>query len=664
MANAMGIKAGSAYVELLLSDSKFVKGLDKAGARLRAFGSGIVGMGRRLSAVTTSVLSVMGAAAGVFNVTGDAIAKSAARTGASAEALSSLAYVAELSGSSFEVLEGSIRKMQKTLVDAAKGSAGATDALQRLGLSIEDLRGLSPDEQFKLIADRLSKVQSPALRTALALKIFGKSGAQLLPMMQDGARGIERLQQQARDLGLVMSTEDAKAAAHLHDTLDILWKVLKRTSVVIGTSLAPVLIDAATWVTNLVVRANDWIKQNRGLIVSVFKIVATVGAAAVALMALGTVISGLGSVFGTIVTIAGGVGTAIAGIGTVLAAILSPIGLVITAVLALGAYLIYATDVGAAALAWLSDRFTELKEFAYDAFGGIADALAAGDIALAAKILWLTLKVAWEKGVGWIQSIWLSFRNFFIRIAYDAFYGALAAWEIIQHGLTVAWIETTAFLSNVWSRFTAGFQQAWGTAINWTSKRMLELMGLFDETLDVDAAKKLVDDDLAQANAQIEARKNQELASREKQRQAERKQETAQHEAEMIRINDDAVAKERALKDDHAKRLKEAEDDLAKAKKELADAVGEAKQKRQDTKVPQRTERPKGLPDDFGGIAPQLEQARQATIGVAGTFNAFEVRGMAAGGVSDRIARASEETARNTKRMLDELEDMEGAEFE
>jgi hypothetical protein len=51
----------------------------------------------------------------------------------------------------------------------------------------------------------------------------------------------------------------------------------------------------------------------------------------------------------------------------------------------------------------------------------------------------------------------------------------------------------TAFLPKVWTSFTAGFQKAWNTAINWTTKRLIELQGLFDSSLDVDVAKQMAD---------------------------------------------------------------------------------------------------------------------------------------------------------------------------
>jgi hypothetical protein len=128
--------------------------------------------------------------------------------------------------------------MQKAIVEAAKGSADAQRNLALLGLSLADLDGLSPDEQFKLIADRLSRIEDPTIRAAMAMEFFGRSGTTLLPMLVNGAAGIDAFAAQARALGLVMSTENAEAAHKFSQALDILWRVIKSGVNAIGAALA------------------------------------------------------------------------------------------------------------------------------------------------------------------------------------------------------------------------------------------------------------------------------------------------------------------------------------------------------------------------------------------------------------------------------------------
>ena len=572
---------------------------------------------------------------------------------------------AELSGTDMGTLEVGLKRMQKTLYQAATGSKQATEALGQLGLTVEDLRGLSPDQQFKLIADKLAAIQSPAVRAALAMQIFGRSGTELLPMMSKGAAGIEAMEEEARKLGLTATDTGVAVGVKLEESLTTLWKVLKKLAAVLGSAIAPLLTDVANWIIDVVVQAIAWVKQNKELILTIFKIAAIVVAAGLALMGLGYAISMLGTVMTGLATIIGVVSAGVGILIDVVAAFLNPVGLVIVAVAALGAYLIYASGMGGKALSWLGERFTDLWGFASEAFGGIADALAAGDIALAAKILWLTLKLAWIKGVQILESVWLNFSNFFIKIAYDAFYGAQAAWEIVQDALCVAWIETTAFLSNAWTSFTSGFEEAWNTAVNWTTKGILELQSLFDDDLDVDSAKKMADDDLAATNNEVERQKNAAIAEREQQRKDERQMADEEHNHQMAQIGQESLDKEKALDDEYDQKMKAAQDEFDAAQKDWKDAIAKAhdEKKMKDAQGPERLEAPPALPDYLEGLGPTIKQAQEKTVGVHGTFNAMEAPGMRAGGVADRLAKATEETAKNTKKLVEQGEE-DDAEFD
>src|SRR5690606_5093228 len=198
-------------------------------------------------------------------------------------------YAADQSGANLETLEAGLRRMQTTVLDAARGSAMAQESLAMLGVTVDQLAGLAPDQQFKLLADRLSRIEDPTLKAALAMKVFGKSGTQLLPLMAGGAKGIEELQQRARELGLTISKDDAQAATLFGDTLDDLWKSIKAGVFAIGSALAPMLTELIAKATKFVVAVVNWIKQNKALVVTVFKIAAAVVAAGIALIVLGSI---------------------------------------------------------------------------------------------------------------------------------------------------------------------------------------------------------------------------------------------------------------------------------------------------------------------------------------------------------------------------------------
>ncbi|GIX04629.1 MAG: hypothetical protein KatS3mg114_0498 [Planctomycetaceae bacterium] len=640
-------------MELFADDTKLVRGLKAAETRLKAFGAGVQAIGTRLFGLGSAAVAPLLATTNVFASMGDQLAKMSLRTGISVESLSELGYAADQSGASIEMLEGGVRKMQKFLLDAAEGSTTAEQTLSRLGLSLSDLGSRSPEQQFELIADRLSQIQDPAIRAATAMEVFGKTGTSLLPLMQDGAKGIADLRQQARDLGLVISTEDAQAAEVFGDRLSDLWKVIKSGVFAIGAALAPLLQDLAIRATRIAKVTADWVRENKALIVTVFKIAAGVAAGGAALIVLGTLISGVGAAFGVAASVITGVGTVLGVIGTVIGALLSPIGLVTAAVVGLGAYLLYVSGTGSQALEWLADTFQSLKQDALAAWQGIGDALAAGDLALAAKILWLTLKMEWQKGIAFLQQHWIAFKEFFLSLASDAFYGAVSFLIDAWAGLQVAWVETTTFLADAWTVFTSSLTKGWNTAQNFISKGVLRLMKLFDSELDVEAASRILDEDFQRQNTETDRRAQRLIGDRDRQRQAQRTQIETERQGAQGEISRQAEAERLTRQQQNAAELEATGDALAKAREEWEAALAEAAQKRSEVEAnaPERTRRAQ---DELAGMDDLLSQVAEERVSTKGTFNAAAVRGFGGGSVADRTAKATEETAKNTKRLLEQ----------
>jgi hypothetical protein len=653
MASAQAVRAGAAYVELYVRDNRLVKGLAAAAQKLKAFGASLMGIGTQMAGLGVALLTPFLGAAKVFADMGSDLVDMSQRTGVTVEALSELGFAAEQSGADMETLEGGLRRMQKLIVEAAGGSAEARQALQRLGLTVADLKALSPDEQFKLIADKLSAIENPTLRAALAMDIFGKSGTRLLPLLSGGAKGIEELQEQARELGLTISTEDAQAAEAFGDAIDTLWKVLKKAVFTIGSALAPSLKDLAEWITRTVKNISDWIGQNKDLVVTIFQIAAAVLAGGLALIALGAAFSAIGAAIGGVVTIISGIGTAIGVIGSVIGALLSPIGLVIAGLTALAAFFLLATDTGSQALEWLGEQFNALKDTALAAWQGIADALAAGDIALAAKIVWLTLKMEWQKGVLWLEEKWLEFKNFFVDTFFRAVFTISRFMNDAWSGLQVAWVETTTFLSNAWTGFISFLQKGWNRFSGFFQKVWARVKSVFSDT-DADAEIARINEEIAREDQAINARRDAVLQGREQERQRRRNEierERAGVEQELNRMQEE----ERAARQAAAQaQLQESEDALAEARREWEAALAEAARKRQEAeaaRAPERLRRP-----DFPELEEVADTARQK-VDIQGTFNPLAVRGLGGESLAERTARATEQVAANTKKLLEKARD-------
>jgi hypothetical protein len=225
---ASAVRAGKAFVEVFTKDST-KGGLDGIKSKMKAFGAGVAKIGGvAIAAATAATVKAIR--------TGGMIDDLSQRYGIHTDAIQSLSYAAELSGTSLETMVAGIRNMQKGL-----GNGAISDELSKLGLSMSQLAGYSPEQQFARIATALGGVTDQNKKLALTMAIFGKSGADLLPLLKAGAGGVEALASEFEALGVKMSAEAVADAAKLGDELDKLGARFDAVIVRIGTKLIPTL---------------------------------------------------------------------------------------------------------------------------------------------------------------------------------------------------------------------------------------------------------------------------------------------------------------------------------------------------------------------------------------------------------------------------------------
>lgn len=428
--------------------------------------------------------------------------------------------------------------------------------------------------------------------------------------------------------------------------------------VAIGEALSGPVRKVADLIVKWAANIRELIGRHKDFVIGAAKVIAVIGLLGAALVALGTAGAVMAIVFGRIASIVSGVITVFGALGTAIAAICTPVGLAITAVVALGGYILYATGAGGKAVKWLSGRFKALKDDFAAAWQGIGDALMAGDIGLAAKILWLTLKMEWQKGVNYLEGKWIAFKRWFLEIATDAFYGLLELTAIVWASLKAAWVETVAFMGKAWARFTHGVCLGWNTTQGWLAKRWIDLMGLFDSTMDVGEVKKSIDEDTALQNAEADRAERQELSAIEGKREAERERIANERDDRLTSLDRAERETNRTRNVAYDRELADNEAALAKTREEWLAAIAEARAKRAKGEEPEapKVEDYKAKLSDVGDA---IQSAWQDFSGdVVGTFSAEAANRMGLGGTAaERTARATEETARNTKdisRALDE----------
>jgi hypothetical protein len=479
MAGASGIKAGRAYVEIGTDESQLQKGLNAAGSKLKGFGAGIAAIGGVTAGLEGVIKGSFFGAAKVFADTGSELNDMSARTGVSVEALSALSHAAGMTGSDMATVEGAIRKMQKTLVKGSQENLAAESTFAALGLSVRELSKLSPEDQFSAIAGAINNIQDPTAKAAAAMEIFGKSGTALLPMISD----LDNLTGQAKEFGLALSGDEAEKADAMGDAIDLLTATMGRVVTAVGSALAPVLTELAGFLASATKQVIDFVKANQPMIVMAFKLTTGLFALGSAFVAVGTMVYGLGATLGFVAT---GIGV----VGSVLAFLVSPIGLVIAGLTALAAWFFTSTDAGTSALATLGKGFMDLKATALQAFGGISDALSAGDFQLAAQILWAGLNVEWVKGIAFLKGIWSEWSGWAVGIWADLNSQIASLMISGWAGVQAAWVIGTGAISNLWfgvlDTIEAGWIMLWGSVKNIFAKALGGLTkGLIDLVAEV-----------------------------------------------------------------------------------------------------------------------------------------------------------------------------------
>lgn len=237
----------------------FTNSLKNVGSALGGVGSA-VGQSRDRLLGLGATLGITSAAVGLFvNGYADAtglIGDTAERTGISRERFQELGFAAKLTGSSTEALAGALQKMNINVGAATKGSKELQDMFAGLGIKLKNTDGSlkSTDQQFDMFVDRISKIKNPALQAQAAVKIFGKSATELLPLIRSGGTGIREMADEARRLGIVLSDDAVRDGEAFGDILDTLKAAVGGVGNIIGTALVPELSKMSTWLTETIVK--------------------------------------------------------------------------------------------------------------------------------------------------------------------------------------------------------------------------------------------------------------------------------------------------------------------------------------------------------------------------------------------------------------------------
>jgi len=166
------------------------------------------------SSLTTMGVSALKDFALEALATGGKVADLAAKTGLTTTEVQTFSYAAEQAGASMETVTGAVTQLNNRL---SEGGDSTTAALKDVGLTLGNLAAMEPGAAFNTVAEAIAKIPDPMKQTQVAMDLFGKSGAELLPAIKGGFTDTAA---EASRLGLVIHEDSIKALDDMGDAWD------------------------------------------------------------------------------------------------------------------------------------------------------------------------------------------------------------------------------------------------------------------------------------------------------------------------------------------------------------------------------------------------------------------------------------------------------------
>ncbi|MCF8504788.1 MAG: hypothetical protein K9G59_07725 [Caulobacter sp.] len=304
---------------------------------------------------------------------GDAAYNSAQKVGLTVQSYQRLAAAAKIANLESGEFNVGLRTLASNAVSAAEGSKEDAKAFAALGIKLKGANGkvLETDQLLAAIADRFATMPDGPLKTATAMRLLGRSGTEMIPLLNMGGAAIRKAGDEAERLGVVLSDDAAKAGDDFNDNLDRMKYSVLGLKIGIGAALLPTLNRAVVAIT-------EWIAAHRVDVIS--KVSAVVSQLSVSLakvdwiafadgignaLVLGTKlfvwIGGLeGIITGGGIAAIAGLTNGIFGLAVALGVATGPVGWIILAVGALAAGAFFLWRNWSKVSKWFGDMWTGL----------------------------------------------------------------------------------------------------------------------------------------------------------------------------------------------------------------------------------------------------------------------------------------------------------------
>ncbi len=242
-----------AKIKITADTSQATRDIDRLDKSLKNLKS-VSGDAAKALALITGAAAVMGYAIKSTLDAAGALVDASNRLGVSAANLNTLQQAARLAGVDAETLNMSLQRLNRSIGEGLmKSTSGSAQAMKTLGLPMQEIANLKPDEQFTRITEALAKMENPAQRNATAFELFGRQAPAILQV----ANEIEKVNKLINETGFLVTQEDIIALDEASDSIDqlgILW----------DAGIKKAVAEIAPYIVGFVIRLKEAIKQAGG----------------------------------------------------------------------------------------------------------------------------------------------------------------------------------------------------------------------------------------------------------------------------------------------------------------------------------------------------------------------------------------------------------------
>ena len=279
-----------------------IKAVDKTKKTFRAVTMGLNMVKKAVFSLKSGLLALGGIAGMGYLVkqsmnTIDVLGKTASKIGIATDELGALRYAAEQTGVASNTLDMALQRMVRRVSEAAMGTGEAVKALKEMNIDAAKLNDLSPDEQFRAIAEAMAGVENQSDKVRLAMRLFDSEGVALVNTLDGGKTALDAFEKRARELGMTLSDDLVDGVEEANDAIatfqGFLGGMFKTTVAELAPLIKGITQNMMEWVELKVQEGGGAGKVARGIAISVVNstkvIVESFGQVANSIIKLGNV---------------------------------------------------------------------------------------------------------------------------------------------------------------------------------------------------------------------------------------------------------------------------------------------------------------------------------------------------------------------------------------